>query len=175
MGKYILQESYHHIIKSNGNYPASHCKFICLETVMIIHIWISLNWFKKYTWKFLYHKCPYICMGFFWNTLEKQPGNGNLYQWCNWKTIIKERFNTGISKIHPKITSKCVSNHVHNIYSSGCINSFKFKLKEIPDNVDEVNRESACTFQLKNFLNSNWDNTFACKHLFLSQLCKYYM
>lgn len=27
--------------------------------------------------------------------LGKQPGNGNLYQWCNWKTIIKERFNTG--------------------------------------------------------------------------------
>ena len=87
--------------------------------------------------------------GFLLEHLGKQPGNGNLYQWCNWKTIIKERFNTGITKIHPKITSKCVSNHVHNIYSSGCINSYKFKLKEIPDNVDEVNRESACTFQLK--------------------------
>ena len=81
--------------------------------------------------------------------LGKQPGNGNLYQWCNWKTIIKERFNTGITKIHPKITSKCVSNHVHNIYSSGCINSFKFKLKEIPDNVDEINGDSACTLRLK--------------------------
>ena len=146
MGKYILQESYHHIIKSNGNYPASHCKFICLETVMIIHIWISLNWFKKYTWKFLYHKCPYICMGFFWNTLES-----NLITVTCINDVTEEQLsNTGITKIHQKITSKCVSNHVHNIfYSSDCINSFKFKSKEIPENVDEVNGESACTLQPK--------------------------
>ena len=83
------------------------------------------------------------------NTLESNLVTVTCINDVTEKTIIKERFNTGITKIHPKITSKCVSNHVHNIYSSGCINSFKFKLKEIPDNVDEVNRESACTFQLK--------------------------
>ena len=106
--------------------------------------------------------------------LGKQPGNGNLYQWCNWKTIIKERFNTGISKIHPKITSKCVSNHVHNIfYSSGCINSFKIQIKGDPDNVDEVNGESACTLQ-PNISSRAIGIAHSLVNTFLLQLCKYY-